>query len=419
MGTLLKVRREGQLLRVDGCDYDLRRIGRILVIGAGKASLPIAAALESVLGDRIDGGVVVTKKGDARRLSRIEVVEAGHPLPDAESLHGARRMLEIAATAREGDLVFAAVTGGSSSLASMPPAGVSLDDLQELHDLLLRCGEPIEIINVVRRHVCLVKGGRLVQVIQPALAVTLTLDTAPEGMPWPDMCLPDPTTFADAVQILRERGLWERTPDAIRAHLLDGIDRPDKETIKDFAGMNARIVFVGDPISACDAAAAKAAALGFEPMVLGTFIEGEAREVAITMAGVAREVVDRGRPIRPPCALISGGETTVTIAGPGGRGGPNQEFALAFAVAMARRGPYACACVDTDGTDGPTTIAGGLTDSSTLWRATKAGIDLREVLRRHASSDALESLGDAVITGHTGTNLQNIRAIVLGGPNDW
>lgn len=417
VGTHLKVSLQGDLLCVDGCDYDLRRIRRIFVIGAGKASLPIAAALERILGNRIDGGVIVTKKGDTRRLSRIEVIAAGHPLPDVDSLRGARRMLEIASAAQEGDLVFAAVTGGSSSLASLPPLGVSLGDLQELNDLLLRCGDPIEIINVVRRHVCQVKGGRLVQAIQPALAITLTLDTAPEGMPWPDMCLPDPTTFADAVRILRERGLWERTPATIRSHLLAGIERPERETIKDFARMRARLVYVGDPISACDAAAAKAEQLGFTALVLGTFIAGEAREVAIAMAGIAREVLDRGRPVGTPCALISGGETTVTIDGAGDRGGPNQEFALAFALAMARRGPFACASLDTDGTDGPTGIAGGLTDNTSLWRATNAGIDLRDVLRRHASSSALECLGDAVITGHTGTNLQNIRAIVLGGPD--
>jgi glycerate-2-kinase len=415
-GTHSKVRRDGDLLWVDGCEYDLRKIERIWVVGAGKASMAIASALEDILGDRIEGGVIVTKKHDLRRLRRIQVIVAGHPVPDDDSIRGARRMLEVASAARCGDIVFAPVTGGSSALASLPPEGVSLADLQVLNKLLLHCGEPIEVINVVRRHVCLVKGGRLAQAIQPALAATLTLDTAPEGMPWPDMCLPDPTTFLNAIAVLRDLDLWEQTPPAIRAHLLGGVEHPERETIKDFTGMNARMVFVGDPISVCDAAAVKAAELGFTPMILGAFIKGEAREVAIAMAGIAREILDRGRPAVPPCALISGGETTVTIDGPSDRGGPNQEFALAFAVAMSRRGPYACASLDTDGTDGPTAIAGGLTDDTSVPRAAAAGIDLHEALRRHATSEALERLGDVVVTGHTGTNLQNIRAIVLGDP---
>lgn len=413
-GTHLKVRREGDRLWVDGRDYDLRQVGRIWVIGAGKASLAIASALEDILGDRIHGGIVVTKKGDTRRLRHIEVIGAGHPVPDADSVRGARRMLDVALAAQEGDIVFAAITGGSSALASLPPDGVSLADLQVLNELLLHCGEPIGVINVVRRHVCLVKGGRLVVAIQPAHVIIITLDTAPEGMPWPDMCLPDPATFADAVKILRDIGLWERTPVTIRTHLLAGQEHPAWETIKDFSGMNARMVFVGDPISVCDAAAARAAELGFAPLVLGTFIEGEAREVAFAMAGIAREVIERGRPAATPCALISGGETTVMLDSASGRGGPNQEFALAFAVKMGRRDHYACASLDTDGTDGPTHIAGGVVDDMTMQRAQEAGVDLRDVLRRHASADALEQLGDAVITGHTGTNLQNIRVIALG-----
>ena len=415
-GTYIKVRRSGDHLWVDGCEYDLRKIEKIWVIGAGKASMAIALALEDILGDRIDGGVVVAKKPEPRRLRRIEVIAAGHPVPDDDSVRAGRRMLELASAAGPNDIVFAPVTGGSSALANLPPAGVTLEDLQILNNLLLECGEPIEVINVIRRHVCLVKGGRLVQAIQPALAITLTLDTAPEGMPWPDMCLPDPSTFSDAVAVLRDTGLWERTPSGIRAHLLAGVAHPELETNKDFTGFNARMVFVGDPVSVCDAAAVRAAELGFTPIVLGAFIKGEAREVAVTMSGIAREILDRHRPAVPPCALISGGETTVTINNPGGKGGPNQEFALAFALAMSQHGPYACASLDTDGTDGPTPIAGGLTDSTSLARAAAAEIDLREFLRRHASSEALELIGDAVVTGQTGTNLQNIRAIVLGDP---
>jgi glycerate 2-kinase len=391
-GTRAKVRCEGARLWVDGVNHDLARVRRIWVVGAGKASLAIASALEDILGERVAGGVIVTKKGDGRRLRRVDVIEAGHPVPDADSVRGARQMLAVASAAEAEDIVFAAV-----------------------NELLLRCGAPIAVINVVRRHVCRIKGGRLVAAIQPARAITLTLNTATPEMPWPDMCLADPTTFADAIQILRDLELWERTPASIRDHLRAGIRRPDMETVKSVEGMNAQMVFVGDPVAVCSAAAEKAAEIGFAPLVLGTFIEGEAREVATAMAGIAREALDRGRPATPPCALISGGESTVTVSGAGGRGGPNQEFAVAFALKMGARGPFACASIDTDGTDGPTDLAGGVVDDRTAASARDAGIQLVEALRRHTSADALERLGDAVVTGHTGTNLQHIRVVVLGG----
>lgn len=415
VGARAKIRRDGRMLWVDGQSYDLDSVGRIWVVGAGKASFTIAAVLEDILGDRIAGGLLATKKGDCRRLKRIEVIEAGHPVPDADSVRAGSRILDIVGAAQAGDLVFAPVTGGASSLAAVPPEGVSLGDLRELNELLLRCGAPIGVINVVRRHACGVKGGRLVAAIHPATAITLTLDTAPDGMPWPDMCLPDPYTVDDAVAVLRDLDLWDRAPASIRAFLTDPARRAEAESVKGFDGFDARMVFVGDPASVCEAAAARACELGFAPMVLGTLIEGEAREVGVCMAGIARGVLERGAPMAPPCALISGGETTVTIEGPAGLGGPNQEFVLAFAAKMGARGPYACASVDTDGTDGPTELAGGLVDGSSMVRARELGIDVAEVLRGHASADALKALGDAVRTGHTGTNLQNLRVILLGG----
>lgn len=413
-GTRAKVRLDGNVLWVDGQEYDLGAVGRIWVVGAGKASIGIAQALEEILGPRIAGGVIVVKKGETRRLRRLEVIEAGHPVPDSESIRGARKVLDVASRAAEGDIVFAAVTGGSSSLAVLPPEGVSLSDLRILNELLLRCGAPINVINVVRRHICLLNGGRLVAAVQPARAITLSLDTAPEGMPWPDKCLPDPTTFADAIAMLKEYALWDRTPETVRAYFSHGLDHPELETVKDMSAMKTRMVFVGDPVSICDAAARRAAELGFAPMVLGTYLEGEARDVAICMAGIAREVIERSRPINPPCALISGGETTVTITEAAGGGGPNQEFALSFALKMGQRSPYACASVDTDGTDGPTDVAGGLVDDATLGQARAADIDLGAVVRNHASTEALTRLGSAVRTGHTGTNLQNIRVVVIG-----
>ncbi len=414
-GTRSRVRCDGDRLWVDGVAHDIGPSGRIWVVGAGKASFASASALEEVLGERIAGGVIVTKKGDGRRLRRVEVIEAGHPIPDADSVRGAQQIMAVSSAARAGDVVFAIVTGGASALAILPPPGVTLEDLQVLNGLLLRCGAPISVINVVRRHVCGIKGGRLVAAIQPARAITLTLNTSAPGFPWPDMCLPDPSTFADAIRILRDLKLWEHTPRSIRDHLDAGTQRPELETVKSIDGMNTQMVFVGDPVAVCDAAAAKARELGFQPLVLGTFVPGEARQVATVLAGIAREAFERGRPVAPPCAIIVGGESTVTVTGDAGRGGPNQELALAFASQMLPCGPFACACIDTDGTDGPTDLAGGVVDDRTTAEAAAIGIHLGDVLRRHDSAAALERLGSAVVTGHTGTNLQHLRVVVLGG----
>ena len=411
--TLDLVRLEGDHLHIADRVIDLTEIERLLVIGAGKASLPIAAVLEEILGERISDGLITVKQGETRRLRHIEVLEAEHPLPGENSVEGARRMLALARSAGPRDLVLLVVTGGASALATLPPDGVTLADLRELSDLLLTCGATIREINTVRRHLCGVKGGRLISAVQPAEAVTFTLNTAPQGMPWPDMCLADPSTFADAVAVLEQHHLWDVAAESIRTHLLEGVARPELETVKTLEGMRATIVEVGDAASACVAAASFAARMGYRPTVLSTYIEGEARDVGVCLAGIARQMCEDASPFALPSAIITAGETTVTMRDRQGRGGPNQETALAFAQKFRLAGRVAFAAVDTDGTDGPTDIAGGIVDWTTIERAAELGIDIAAALDTHCSSEALARLGDAIVTGHTGTNVMNLRVLLV------
>lgn len=414
LGTRRIVSLTGELLRVGDREIDLGRVGHIYVVGMGKGAFPIAEALQATLGDRITGGVVVVKEGEKRRLTRIDVTEGGHPIPDEASVAGAQRIMEIADKAGPTDLVFVAVTGGASALAILPPGGITLGDIQKVNGLLLNSGAPIRHMNTVRKHLCLLKGGRLVSRIQPAEALTLTLDTRPKGMLWPDVSLPDETTFKDAIEVLEFYDLWVETPKAVRDYLLEGTHHPESETLKTLDGIRSSIVHVGSPLGVLAAAAECAEALGYVPHVLATNIQGESVAAGICLAGIANEVLLRDRPFSAPCALISGGETTAVITANPGEGGPNQEFILGFAGEVEEADRVAAIAVDTDGTDGPTQIAGGMIDGETLKRAKALGLDIKKYLKNHDSSTALMRLDDAVITGNTGTNMKNLRIILIG-----
>jgi glycerate-2-kinase len=285
-----------------------------------------------------------------------------------------------------------------------------------MHDLLLKSGADIREMNIVRRHLCRLKGGRFVAAAQPATVVTLSLDTALPGMPWPDMCLPDSATFAEAVAILRRFRIWEKTPAAVRAFLVQAQNLPDLKTVKSFAGMNACMVMVGEPAGMCRTAAEKAAECGYSPLILASRMHGEARETGICLAGIANEIMARDSPVAAPCALICSGESPVTIARKAGIGGPNQELVLSFAARANPEGNWACAAIDTDGTDGPTDVAGGIADSGISARAVRLGLSFPDVLSRHDAGSALAALGGCIRTGHTGTNLQHLRVILIDAP---
>jgi len=409
--------REGTL-HVDGRSYDLEAAGEVLVLGAGKGSLALVGAVSDVLGDRLSRGIVVEKRGQGGDpgIDGIEVHEAGHPIPDEAGHRAARAVMDLARDADEDDLVIACVTGGASALLALPVDGVGVDDLAETTRLLLGAGAPIEDVNAVRTHLSRVKGGRLAGAVHPATTVTLVIVDEVAGEPW-GPTVPDPTTFDDAVRALEKHDLWDRVPRSVREHLDGNRNRLENETptAEAFEPLDSHAVVLADAGDVCEAACEHAAERGVEPMLLSTVLEGESREVGTCLAGIAKEVATNGRPVGPPCAVVSGGETTVTVGANAGEGGPNQEFALGFALGIEGYDGVAAIAVGTDGTDGPTDLAGGLVDGGTVERAERLGVDPHGALRAHDSAPALRELGDAVRTGPTGTNVMDLRVILVRG----
>ena len=410
--TAAAVALDGNVLSVDGVPYSLEAGGRVLVVGAGKASLAIARTLESILGERIDGGAIAVRTGEAQALRGIEVLSADHPLPSDHSIAAGERLLEVAADAGERDVVIACFTGGSSSLASVPPAGVGAEEKRMLHELLLSSGIGIVEVNTVRKHVSAIKGGRLAAAAAPARLVNLSVsDVAGDHLDAiTDPSVPDSSTAADAIATLRRHGLWERVPDSVRDHLQTGAaESPALGEAK------IQTMLLATGATACDAMALEAAGLGLAPVVMSTTLEGEAREIGRTLANLARSSAERGSPFTAGTVLIGcGGESTVTLAREGsfGDGGPNQEAALAAAIELSGA-PVAAVFLDTDGSDGGTAHAGAIVDGATAARAAEAGIDLRAALVEHRSSDPFTQLGDAIVTGPTGTNVNDLFAIVI------
>jgi len=411
--TYKKISLDGDSIQVDKKKYLLNNIGKIYFVGVGKGSFPIAQSLENILGSLICEGVLVVKRGENRKLKSIDIFEADHPIPDKNSVLGAHKILDIVKKAGEKDLIFAAITGGASALATLPPEEIVLEDIQQLNDLLLKSGAKIEKINIVRRHLCRIKGGHLLEHIQPAEAIVLTLDTVQNGMPWPDMCMLDDSTFQDAIDVLKHLHLWNKISSSVRQYLIKGCIHPELETLKSIAGMRVTTVMVGSSKKACHEAAKCAQRIGYKSVILSTQIDGEAKELGIFLSGIAKEVIRNQRPFSPPCVIISGGETTVTIGEECGQGGPNQETVLGFVNNFNLDADIVFASVDTDGTDGPTELAGGLVDNFTLARARELNLYLDDFLVNHNASEALIALNDAIMTGHTGTNVMNLRVLII------
>jgi glycerate 2-kinase len=397
---------------------DLSRFRRIFVVGAGKASAAMAQAAEQALGRRIAGGWINTKDGHLAPLRRITLQEASHPVPDARGVAGARRIAEIAAQAQEGDLLLCLISGGGSALLPLPLDPVSLEEKQETTRLLLACGATIHEINAVRKHLSAIKGGRLARLAQPAHVLALLLSDVvgdPLDVIGSGPTAPDTSTFASAWAVIEKYGLQAKIPRTARRLLEDGLAGKIEETPKpgDPCFRRTRNVIVGSNRLAVDAAARKARELGYRPLVLSTTIEGETRDIAAMHAAIAREIAATGRPARPPVCVISGGETTVTLRGKG-LGGRNQEFALAAAIALEGVPGVLAFSAGTDGTDGPTDAAGAMADGETLQRAAALGIDARRALQDNDSYHFFQPLGDLVITGPTGTNVMDVRLMLVG-----
>ena len=384
--------------------------GRTVVVGAGKAAAAMAKAVEDNWWGPISG-LVVTRYEHGVECRSIEVVEAGHPVPDAAGLEAAQRMLGLLAGLTEDDLVLCLMSGGGSSLLTVPAPGVSLEDKQAVTRALLKSGAPISDINCVRKHLSSVKGGRLALAAAPASVVTLIVSDIPGDDPATVASGPtvaDPTTRQDAQAVFAKYSI--AVPDSIRDWLEDPRSETPKPGHPGLERVSNRIIATAD--DALKAAAHAAEAARIRPVVLGGAIQGEARDVAREHARIALKCMRRGDPARPPCVLLSGGETTVTVAGDG-RGGRNTEYLLALALECKRfHGLTALAC-DTDGIDGTESNAGAVIDSDTLERAIDKGLSAEDALARNDAYGFFHALGDLVTTGPTRTNVNDFRAILL------
>ncbi len=384
--------------------------GRCVVVGGGKSAALMAAALEAAWPDVALGGTVVTRYEHAVPTRRIEVIEAAHPVPDANSERGAARLLERVRGLGPDDLVLALISGGGSALLALPAPGLSLADKQEVNRSLLACGATISEMNAVRKHLSAIKGGRLARAAAPAPMVTLAISDVPGDDPAVIASGPtvaDPSTFAEARAVLDRHRVT--LPPAVAAHLAAASD----ETPKPGSLPHASFRLIATPMLALARAAEIARDLGLAPLVLGDALEGEAREMGTLMAGIARSVRAHAAPLPAPAVLLSGGETTVTTGRAPGRGGRNTEFLLALAVALqGEPGIWACAG-DTDGIDGTEDAAGAFVAPDTLARARAAGLDARATLAAHDSYTLFAALDDLIRTGPTLTNVNDVRAVLI------
>ncbi|HZN53225.1 MAG TPA: glycerate kinase [Methylomirabilota bacterium] len=382
---------------------------RVLVVGCGKASAAMVAAAEEALGDRIAGGFVVVKDGCAVPVRRVEIADAGHPVPDARGLAASARLLELAQGAGEEDLVLFLVSGGGSALTPAPAPPITLAEKQELTRLLLASGATIGELNAVRKHLSRFKGGQLARAASPASVLTLALSDVigdPLDVIASGPTAPDPTTFADAREVLARRGLAGRVPASIAARLDAGLRGEIEETPKPGDRLFDRVtnVVIGNNTLIADAAVAAASRLGYRPHLLTRELQGEAREVA-------RELVARARRLEPPACLIAAGETTVTVRGKG-RGGRCQEFALAAALEITPADRMTALAAGTDGSDGPTDAAGAIVDADSVTRGTRAGGDARRAMEENDAYRFLTASGDLIVSGATRTNLLDLYLVL-------
>src|SRR5262245_120661 len=389
--------------------------GRTIVVGAGKAAAKMARAVEDHWSDPL-AGLVVTRYGHGVACARIEVVEAAHPVPDAAGQQAAARILAMVKGLSAADLVLCLISGGGSALLALPAPGLSLDDKRAVNRALLKSGANIAEMNCVRKHLSAIKGGRLAAAAAPARLVSLLISDVPGDDPAviaSGPTVPDPTTFADALAVLEKYRIAE--PAAALAHLRAAKDETPKPGDPRLA--RAETTIIARPQDALEAAAAAARQAGLAPIILGDSIEGEARDVALVHAGIARQVRRHGQPAPAPAVLLSGGETTVTVRGQG-RGGRNAEFLLALAVALGGEPGIHAVAGDTDGIDGTEDNAGALLDPTSLARGTALGIDAKKALADNDGYGFFAALGDLIITGPTRTNVNDFRAILIVAEQD-
>jgi glycerate-2-kinase len=410
------ISRNGEELVIGRRRYDLRRYERVVVVGAGKATASMARAVEQRLGPRLQGGFVVVKYGHGLPTKRIVVAEAGHPVPDRSGRRAAARLCAMAAELGRRDLLIVLLSGGASSLLPAPVAGVTLADKQRTTQQLLRCGASIPEINTVRKHLSQIKGGHLAELTEATVVTLILSDVLGDDLSAiaSGPTAPDPTTYQDAVTILKRDRIWRALPQRVRQHLDRGCQGFTSETPKPGSSLFRRVHhhIVGNNAMAVMAVTCAAREAGLRTLVHTPAITGEAREAGRRFGALARDIVHEGKPLQRPCCVVAGGETTVTVTGKG-TGGRAQEFATAAALEIAGLAKVWVVAIGTDGTDGPTDAAGAVIDGNTVARAQRLSVDLKGALKRHNTYPALKRLHQLIITGPTGTNVNDLYLLLV------
>jgi glycerate-2-kinase len=408
--------RNGNELRVGRRRYDLRRYERVVVAGAGKATAPMAQAVERQLGSRLDGGLVVVKYGHRLPTKRIIVAEAGHPVPDQSGQRAAARLCAMAAELGRRDLLIVLLSGGASSLLPGPVPGVTLSDKQLTTRELLRCGASIQEINSVRKHLSRVKGGRLAELTKATVVTVILSDVLDDDLSAiaSGPTVPDPTTYQDAVEILKRYRIWRAVPQRVRQHLDRGCEGLVRETPKPGSSLFRRVqhCIIGNNGAAVTAVARTARKAGLRTLVHTPALTGEAREAGKRFGALARQIARGGQPSHRPCCVVAGGETTVTVTGKG-TGGRAQEFAAAASLEIAGLANVWVVAIGTDGTDGPTDAAGAVVDGDTVAHAQRRSVELEGALKRHNTYPALKKLDRLITTGPTGTNVNDLYLLLM------
>ena len=412
------VKLAGEGLQIGEHRYNFQDYDRILVVGAGKAGAPMAKALEDLLGDRIADGVIVVKEGHGLPLKHIRIHEAGHPVPDERGVRGAEDILALVNKAGKRDLVLCVISGGGSALLVAPAEGVTLADKQEVTRLLLACGADIHEINTVRKHLSRAKGGGLARYAHPATVVSLILsDVVGDDLNViaSGPAVPDTSTFGDTREVFGKYDIWHKLPQSVQTRIRQGLAGDIEDTPKagDDVFRRCYSELVGTNIQALIAASKAAQRKGYQSIILSSTVEGEAREVVKMFAAFAKEVRNSANPIAAPACILCGGETTVTIQG-NGKGGRNQEFALASAMIIDGMQNIVVLSGGTDGTDGPTDAAGAIADGRTMARAMAQDLSPLDFLQRNDSYNFFLPLNDLIITGPTRTNVSDVYMVLVG-----
>lgn len=411
------VKRRGKTLVINHRTYNLDSFKRIFIVGAGKGVAPMAGVLEQMLGEYLYRGLVIVKNGHAGDLDLVEVVEAGHPHPDRAGFEASRRLAGMVEEATADDLVFCLITGGASSLLTLPIDGITLEDKQTATQVLLECGADIQEINTIRKHLSGIKAGLLAKMAYPAQVITLIVSDV-IGNQYTDIgsgpTAPDHTSFQSCWKIITRYGLEDRLPARVIGRIKAGVHGRVSETPKENDPVFERVknVIVADNLLALQAAQTKAELLGYNTLVLSAALQGESREAARVLAAIAMEVRQSHHPIAPPACLIIGGETTVRIKG-NGKGGRNQELALALALSLNAAENIHALCAGSDGTDGMTDAAGAIIDDTTVGQAISEKRDPWKYLNNNDSYNFFKSMGNLVVTGPTLTNVMDINIMII------